>query len=187
MRPRSSCAVRHFRCVYLHAQTAVHTHLTNHNYFELFLTQIPPIGTPCRDKNGAGSGISGLYLWTVPSVKVVAPGHFIGNMYTPCKRLRKILPQEEYEVLLFAIHTPPVNDWGNYLPQGEYELLMNPLTWWFHLKFMHPLWMIEEIIFHRGSMNFKWIVSLGDSMWNSCTPEDDLLRKHFPQGSKIFQ
>ena len=26
-------------------------------------TQIPPIGTPCRDKDGTGYGILGLYLW----------------------------------------------------------------------------------------------------------------------------
>ena len=26
-------------------------------------SQITPIGAPCRDKNGAGCGISGLYLW----------------------------------------------------------------------------------------------------------------------------
>ena len=28
-------------------------------------TRIPPIGAPCLDKDGAGSGISGLYLWSV--------------------------------------------------------------------------------------------------------------------------
>ena len=26
-------------------------------------TRIPPIGSPCQDNDGAGSGISGLYLW----------------------------------------------------------------------------------------------------------------------------
>ena len=34
MRPWSSQAVRHFTRVYLHAQTLVHTHLTNHGYFD---------------------------------------------------------------------------------------------------------------------------------------------------------
>ena len=34
MRPRSSCAVRRFTCVYLHAQTAVHMLQTNHCYFD---------------------------------------------------------------------------------------------------------------------------------------------------------
>ena len=30
-------------------------------------TQIPPIGSPCQDKDGASSGISGLYLCVFPS------------------------------------------------------------------------------------------------------------------------
>ena len=34
MRPRSSRAVGRFTRVYLHAQTAVHMHLTNHGYFD---------------------------------------------------------------------------------------------------------------------------------------------------------
>ena len=35
MRPQSSRAMRRFMRVYLQAQTAVHTHLTNHGYFDL--------------------------------------------------------------------------------------------------------------------------------------------------------
>ena len=55
--------MRHFTCVYLHTQTAIHTHLVNHNYFDHGKSpKIPPIGAPCRDKDGAGFGISGLYL-----------------------------------------------------------------------------------------------------------------------------
>ena len=41
-----------------------HTHLMNHGYFDYRKTQRPPIWTPCRDKNGAGSGISLVYLWS---------------------------------------------------------------------------------------------------------------------------
>ena len=60
--PWSSHIVQSFTHVYLHAQIAVHTHLTNHGYFDHGKTQIPPIWAPCRDKDGVGSGISGLYL-----------------------------------------------------------------------------------------------------------------------------
>ena len=64
MRPRFSRAVRLFTRVYLHAHTAVglHTHLTNHSYFDRGKTRIPPIWAPWRDKDCAGSGIFGLYL-----------------------------------------------------------------------------------------------------------------------------
>ena len=52
MRPRSSHAVRR---------------LTRSDRITVILitgkTRIPPIGAPCQDKGGAGSGISGLYLW----------------------------------------------------------------------------------------------------------------------------
>ena len=34
MRPRSSRTMQHFTCVYLHTQTAVHTYLMNHGYFD---------------------------------------------------------------------------------------------------------------------------------------------------------
>ena len=34
MHPQSLWVVIRFTCVYLHAQTAVHTHLTNHGYFD---------------------------------------------------------------------------------------------------------------------------------------------------------
>ena len=34
MRSQSSRTVQCFKCVYLNAQTAVHTHLTNHGYFD---------------------------------------------------------------------------------------------------------------------------------------------------------
>ena len=57
------CAVfLHVSC--LHAQTAVHAgnkHLRNHGYFDY--GGKPRIQPPCRDQDGAGSGISGLYLW----------------------------------------------------------------------------------------------------------------------------
>ena len=37
--------------------------LTNHGYFDRGKYRIPPTEAPCRDNDGAGSGISGLYLW----------------------------------------------------------------------------------------------------------------------------
>ena len=52
------------KCVHdLHAQTAVHPHLTNHGYFDCRKTRIPPIGVPWWDKDGTGPRISCLYLW----------------------------------------------------------------------------------------------------------------------------
>ena len=38
-------------------------HLTNHDYFDYGKTQRPPFEPPCRNKDGARSGISGVYLW----------------------------------------------------------------------------------------------------------------------------
>ena len=40
--------------------------LINHSYFDLITEKIqmsPIFGAPCWDKDGAGSGISDLYLW----------------------------------------------------------------------------------------------------------------------------
>ena len=55
-----------FTHVYLHALTEVHTHLTNHSYSDGRKTPNSPNWSPIRDKDGAGSGILGLYLWTLP-------------------------------------------------------------------------------------------------------------------------
>ena len=52
-----------FMCVYPQVQTAVHTHLMNHGHFHGGKNLNAPIGAPCWDKDGIGSGISGLYLW----------------------------------------------------------------------------------------------------------------------------
>ena len=65
MRPWSLRAIRRFTRVHLYAQTAVHTHLTNHGYFDRGKTRIPPIWAPCRNKDVASSGISGVYLWVI--------------------------------------------------------------------------------------------------------------------------
>ena len=54
MYPRSLCAVQHFTRFYLHAETAVHIHKTNHGCFDCGKTRTPPIGAPCQDKDGAG-------------------------------------------------------------------------------------------------------------------------------------
>ena len=54
------CSISH---VYFHAQTAVYMYLMNHGYFDSGKTQRPPIWAPFRYKNGAGSGISLVYLW----------------------------------------------------------------------------------------------------------------------------
>ena len=68
MWPRSSHTMRYFTHVYLHAQTAVHIHLANHSHLFVGKPWIPPIGAPCRDKDGAGSRISSLYLCHLPSL-----------------------------------------------------------------------------------------------------------------------
>ena len=60
---RKQNALTIFLCVYLHAQTAVHTPLTNHGYFDRGKHPNTPNWSPCWDKDyGTGSGISGLYL-----------------------------------------------------------------------------------------------------------------------------
>ena len=56
--------MQHFTCVYLHTQNAVYTHLTSHGYLIAGQTWIPLIGAPCWDKDGAGSGISGISVGT---------------------------------------------------------------------------------------------------------------------------
>ena len=61
MCPRSSCGVSHVFIVMLRP------HYIRIWWITVILivgkTRIPPIGAPCRDKNGAGSGISLVYLW----------------------------------------------------------------------------------------------------------------------------
>ena len=47
-----------FTHVYLHAQTAVYTYLSNHGYLKLQGNPNTPIEAPCQYKDGAGSGIS---------------------------------------------------------------------------------------------------------------------------------
>ena len=62
MRPRSSPTVQRFTRIYLHAQTAVDA-ADIRTWWNLIILitgkiQRPPIWAQCRDKNGAGSGIS---------------------------------------------------------------------------------------------------------------------------------
>ena len=69
MRSQSSCAKQHFMHVCLHAQTAVHTGNICTWQTTIILitgkTWRPPNRVPCRDQNGTGSGISGVYLWSI--------------------------------------------------------------------------------------------------------------------------
>ena len=66
--PSSRC-VQHFTCVYLHVQTAVDAGDIRIWRIGVILikwkTQIPPIGAPCWEENGAHSWISGLNMWRV--------------------------------------------------------------------------------------------------------------------------
>ena len=61
-----------FGYVYLHAQNRNrcrwHTHLTNHGYFDYGKKMSTPIWAPCRDQNGAGFGISLVYLCCMPKL-----------------------------------------------------------------------------------------------------------------------
>ena len=62
----SSCSILHvFVC--LQAQTTVHAgHIrTFHGYFDYGKNQKTPNLSPYRDQDGAGLGISGLYLWHI--------------------------------------------------------------------------------------------------------------------------
>ena len=70
MRPRSARAVQRFTHIYLHTQTAVHTHLTNHDYFDRGKTQVLPIRSPYRYKDGTGCGMPCLYLWLQSRITV---------------------------------------------------------------------------------------------------------------------
>ena len=67
MRSRSLCAVQHFTHAWLHAQTAVHAGNIRTWRTTIILTtgktRRPLNWAPCRDQNGTGSGISGVYLW----------------------------------------------------------------------------------------------------------------------------
>ena len=86
MRPRSSCtAVRHFTHVYHHAQTAVDAgDICTWWTTVIFITGktwIPPLWAPCRDKNGAGSGIS-LFL----------PCIFVGSTWFERSSLHILIP-----------------------------------------------------------------------------------------------
>ena len=68
----------HVMPVYLQAQTAVLTHLTNLGYFDRRKNPNTPIGTPCPDKNGAGSGISdlcGFVTYMMQSFKMSLRSH----------------------------------------------------------------------------------------------------------------
>ena len=69
MCPRSSRAVRRFTHVYVHAQITVHAHLANHSYFDRGKNLNTPIGAPCLDEDGAGSGISTLFKIHTPLVR----------------------------------------------------------------------------------------------------------------------
>ena len=57
-----------FCTVCLHSQMAViagnmYTHLTNYGYFDYGKTPKTPNSAPWQGQKGAGSGISGVYLW----------------------------------------------------------------------------------------------------------------------------
>ena len=68
MRPRSLRAVRRFTRVYLHAQTAVDAgDIRTWQTMVILIsgkTWRPPNWAPCRNQDGAGSGISCVYLWS---------------------------------------------------------------------------------------------------------------------------
>ena len=57
MHPRSLSTVRRFTHVYHQAQTVVHTHPTNHGYFDRGKNLNTPNWSPCWGRDGAGSGI----------------------------------------------------------------------------------------------------------------------------------
>ena len=67
MRSRSSRAARLSACDCFHAQPAVHAiNLRTWRTTIIFITgktRRPPNWAPCQDQDGAGSGISGVYLW----------------------------------------------------------------------------------------------------------------------------
>ena len=75
MRQRSSRAVQHFMHVHLHARTAVDAgDICTWRTTVILITgqtRRPPIWAPCRNQDGAGSGISGVYLWSCISSKTV--------------------------------------------------------------------------------------------------------------------
>ena len=66
MRPWSSCAMQYFTHVYLHTQTTVDAGgIPTWRTTVILITwkpRRPPIWAPCRDENGAGSGISRVCL-----------------------------------------------------------------------------------------------------------------------------
>ena len=64
MRPRSSRAVQRFKCVYLHAQIAVHAHLTNHCYFDQGKNPNTPNLSPMP-------GLRRRMFWDLRSISVV--------------------------------------------------------------------------------------------------------------------
>ena len=62
MCPWSLRTMRHFTHVYVHVQAAEYKHLTNHIYFDHEKNQSTPSWSPCQNKDGAGSEISGIHL-----------------------------------------------------------------------------------------------------------------------------
>ena len=72
MRSWSSPAVQHFTRVYLHAWTTVDAgDIRTWRIMVILITgktQRPPIWAPCRNKDGAGSGISRVYLCNRPKL-----------------------------------------------------------------------------------------------------------------------
>ena len=58
--PRYLRAVRRFARVYLYTQAAVNTHLMNHGCFDRGKNSNTSNWIPCRDKDGADSGISSM-------------------------------------------------------------------------------------------------------------------------------
>ena len=69
MRSRSLYTVRCFTCVHLHAQIAVDAgDICTWQTTVILITgkpRIPPIWATCWDENGAGCGISLVYLWVI--------------------------------------------------------------------------------------------------------------------------
>ena len=88
MRSRSLRAARLLACYYFHAQPAVHAiNLRNWRTTIIFITGKSPIWAPCRDQDGAWSGVSLLYICGLCRPFQIAVGkERCGNhMHTYCK------------------------------------------------------------------------------------------------------
>ena len=115
MRPRSSHTVRCFTHVYLHAQTAVDEGDIRTRWTTVILiagkTWRPPIWAPCQDKNGAGSGISPVYLWVTPMFKCNVIANDIRlSILLSFKICNKLLMSEGLTKLICKVPRPNYTD-----------------------------------------------------------------------------